>query len=160
MGQDETLPVHGETTMLYRTLYSRNVFAELDRLTRDMQQALDLTPAIRGRGPGAFPALNVGTTPRSVEVYGFAPGIDPATLDVQIEKGVLTVAGERRAEAPASDGKATIHARERFDGRFRRVVNLPDDIDPEAVQARYRDGLLHISVPRREPAKPHRVNIQ
>jgi len=146
--------------MLYRSLYSRDVFAELDRLARDMQQALDLTPAIRGRGRGAFPALNVGTTPRSVEVYGFAPGIDPATLDLQIEKGVLTIAGERSAQSPESDGTATTHARERFDGRFRRVVNLPDDIDPDAVQARYRDGLLHICVPRREPAKPHRVSIQ
>ena len=52
--------------MLYRTVYPRDLFAEFDRLARDMQQALDLTPAIRGRGPGAFPALNVGTTPRSV----------------------------------------------------------------------------------------------
>lgn len=146
--------------MLYRTLFPRDLFSEFDRLARDLQQAYDLTPAIRGRSPGAFPALNIGTTPRSVEIYGFAPGIDPATLDVQIEKGVLTVSGERKPDTPAPDDKTTVHARERFDGRFRRVVNLPEDTDAEAVQARYRDGLLHISVPRREPAKPRRITIQ
>lgn len=146
--------------MLYRTLYPQDLFAEFDRLARGMQQAFDLTPAIRGRGPGAFPALNIGTTPRSVEIYGFAPGIDPATLDVQIDKGVLTLAGERKADALTSDDKTTVHAQERFGGRFRRVVNLPDDIDPQGVQARYRDGLLHITVPRREPTKPQRITIQ
>ena len=144
--------------MLYRTVFPRDLFAEFDRLTRDLQQAFDATPTIRGRG--AFPALNIGTTPQSVEIYGFAPGIDPATLDVQIEKGVLTVAGERKADAPPADAKATVYAQERFSGRFRRVVNLPDDIDADAVQARYRDGLLHITVPRREAAKPRRITIQ
>lgn len=144
--------------MLYRTVFPRDFFAEFDRLTRDFHEAFDVTPTIRGRG--AFPALNVGTTPQSIEIYGFAPGIDPATLDVQIEKGVLTLAGERKADAPAPEEKATVYTNERFAGRFRRVVNLPDDIDADGVQARYRDGLLHITVPRREPARPRRVTIQ
>lgn len=144
--------------MLYRTVFPRDFFAEFDRLTRDLQQAFDVTPTIRGRG--AFPALNVGTTPQSIEIYGFAPGIDPATLEVQIEKGVLTLAGERKGDAPAPEEKCNVYAQERFSGRFRRVVNLPEDIDADAVQARYRDGLLHITVPRREPARPRRVTIQ
>ncbi len=144
--------------MIYRTLFPRDVFAELDRLQREMQQAFDVSPSIRGLARGGFPAMNVGGTAKSVEIYAFAPGIDPASLDVQIEKGVLTVAGERKAEAVPE--KATLHIDERFAGRFRRVVTLPDDVDPNAVTARYRDGVLHISIARKEAAQPRRIAIQ
>ena len=65
---------------MYRSLFARDVFAELDRLQREMQESFDLSPSIRGIGRGGFPALNVGGTPQSVEIYAFAPGIDPATM--------------------------------------------------------------------------------
>ena len=144
--------------MAYRPLYSRDVFAEMDRLQREMLQAFDISPSIRGHARGGYPAVNVGSTPNSIELYAFAPGIDPATLDVQIEKGVLTVAGERKAD-PAPE-KASVHIDERFAGRFRRVVTLPDDVDPNAVQANYRDGVLHITVARRQAAQPRRITVQ
>ena len=144
--------------MAYRPLYSRDVFAEMDRLQREMLQAFDISPSIRGHARGGYPAVNVGSTPKAIELYTFAPGIDPATLDVQIEKGVLTVAGERKAD-PAPE-KASVHIDERFAGRFRRVVTLPDDVDPNAVQASYRDGVLHITVARREAAQPRRITVQ
>ena len=102
--------------------------------------------------------MNVGSTPASVEVYAFAPGLDPASLDVQIEKGVLTISGER-AEEPAP-AQAMVHIDERFSGRFRRVVSLPEDVDPSAVEARYRDGVLHVRIPRRELTQPRRITIQ
>jgi HSP20 family protein len=142
--------------MVYRTLFPRDMFAELDRLQREMQQAFEWSPSIRGLTRG-YPAMNVGSTPQSVEIYAFAPGIDPASLDVQIEKGVLTIAGERKVDAVPE--KATVHIDERFAGRFRRVVTLPDDIDANAVEARYRDGVLHISVARKSPAQPRRIAI-
>ncbi len=143
--------------MNYRTLFPRDMFAELDRLQREMQQAFEWSPSIRGLTRG-YPAMNVGSTPRSVEIYAFAPGVDPASIEVQLEQGVLTIAGERKpVEAPE---KATVHIDERFSGRFRRVVTLPDDIDPQAVTARYSDGVLHISVQRREAAQPRRISIQ
>lgn len=123
-----------------------------------MQQAFDLSPSIRGIARGGFPAMNVGGTPKSVEIYAFAPGVDPASLEVHIEKGVLTVAGERKGEAVPE--KSTLHIDERFAGRFRRVVTLPEDVDPSAVQARYRDGVLHISIARKEAAQPRRIAIQ
>ncbi|MBK6981591.1 MAG: Hsp20/alpha crystallin family protein [Betaproteobacteria bacterium] len=144
--------------MAYQSPFPRDLFAELDRLQRGMQQAFDISPSIRGLSWGGFPAINVGATPKSVELYAFAPGIDPASLDVQVEKGVLTVAGERKAD-PLPD-KATMHIDERFAGRFRRVVTLPDDVDATGVEARYRDGVLHISVPRKEDAQPRRIAIQ
>ena len=144
--------------MAYRPLFPRDVVAEMDRLQREMLQAFDISPSIRGHARGGYPAVNVGSTPKSIELYAFAPGIDPATLDVQIEKGVLTVAGERKAD-PAPE-KASVHIDERFAGRFRRVVTLPDDVDPNAVQASYRDGVLHITVARRQAAQPRRITVQ
>ena len=143
--------------MMYRSLFPRDLFAEIDRLQREMAQAFDWSPSIRGVTRG-FPAMNVGSTAKSVEIYAFAPGIDPAGLEVQIEKGVLTIAGERKTEEVQD--QATVHIDERFAGRFRRVVTLPDDVDPAAVRATYRNGILHISVGRKEAAQPRRIAIQ
>ena len=146
---------------MYRSLFPRDVFADLDRLQREMQEAFDLSPSIRGFGRGGFPALNVGGTPQSVEIYAFAPGLDPATMEVNLDRGVLTIAGERQANLPGDDeDKAAVHINERFAGRFRRVVSLSDDVDPNGVSADYRDGVLHISVKRRESAQPRRITVQ
>jgi HSP20 family protein len=144
---------------LYRSLFPRDVFAELDLLQREMQQALDFSPNIRGLGRGGFPALNVGGTAQSVEIYAFTPGLDPKTLEVNLDRGVLTIAGERNGKLPADDEKAAVHIHERFAGRFRRVVSLPDDVDPNGVSAEYRDGVLHVTVKRREEAQPRRISI-
>lgn len=142
---------------IYRTPFSRNLFAEFDRLRRELDQAFELSPSIRGLGAG-FPMLNIGSTPKSVEIFAFAPGMDPADLDVQIEKGVLTISGERKP--PQVPEKATVHLGERFAGRFHRVVSLPDGIDPASITASYRDGVLHISAQRKDSALPRRINIQ
>lgn len=143
-----------------RSLFPRDVFAELDRLQHELQQAFEVSPSIRGLGRGGFPALNVGGTPQSIEIYAFAPGLDPATLEVNLERGVLGIAGERPSVLPAREETAAVHINERFAGRFRRVVSLPEDIDPNAVTADYRDGVLHVSIKRRESAQPRRISIQ
>jgi HSP20 family protein len=148
---------------MYRSLFSRDLFGELDRLQREMQSAFDFSPAIRGFGGigrSGYPALNVGATPQAVEVFAFAPGLDPASLDINLDRGVLTIAGERKASLPTSDEKTTVHVNERAAGRFRRVVNLPDDIDPNAVSASYTDGVLRVSVKRHEAAQPRRITVQ
>ena len=145
---------------MYRSLFPRDLFAEVDRLQRELQQSFDtVSPSIRGFDRG-YPALNVGSTPKSVEVYAFAPGIDPAAVEINLDRGVLTIDGERPDTLPAGDEKTTLHLNERFAGRFRRVVSLPDDIDPAAVSADYRDGVLHVSVKRRESAQPRRIEVQ
>lgn len=144
--------------MFYRSLFPlpRDLFAEIDRLQREIQQGVDLSPSIRGMSRG-FPAMNVGSLPQSVEIYAFAPGIDASSLDVQVEKGVLTVSGERKRD-PVPE-KNTLHIDERFAGRFRRTVVLPDDIDVDQVSAHYRDGVLRISIPRIAAAQPRRIAI-
>ncbi len=145
---------------MYRSLFPRDVLAELDRLQREMQEAFDLSPSIRGIGRGGFPALNVGGTPQSVEIFAFAPGLDPATVEVKLDRGVLTIAGERPSSSRPTTTKVAVHINERFSGRFRRVVSLSDDIDPNGVSADYRDGILRVSARRRESAQPRRITVQ
>jgi HSP20 family protein len=146
---------------MYQSLFPRNVLAELDRMQREMRDAFDLSPSIRGLGRGGFPAVNVGGTPQSVEILAFAPGLDPATVEVKLDRGVLTIAGERPADLPSEEGgKAAVHINERFSGRFRRVISLSDDIDPNGVSVTYRDGILHVTAKRRESAQPRRINVQ
>lgn len=146
--------------MIYRSLFPRDMFAEFDRLQRDLMQAFDTTPSIRGFGRGGYPALNVGGTPQSVEIYAFAPGLDPGKIEVNLDRGVLTIEGSREPTLPAADEKTALHINERFTGRFRRVVSLPDDVDPNAVSAEYRDGVLHLSIKRRESALPRRIEVK
>jgi HSP20 family protein len=146
--------------MLYRSLFPRDVFAELDRLQREMRQAVDYSPSIRGQARGGFPTMNVGGTSSSLEIYAFLPGVDPAGIDVQLEKGVLTISGERKAVLPEAGDKVAVHIDERFAGAFRRVVTLPEDADSNAVEAKYRDGVLHVRILRRQESQPRRIKIQ
>jgi HSP20 family protein len=145
---------------MYRTLFPSDFFANLDRLQREFQRYSGPASSIRGFGRGGFPPLNVGSTPESVEIYAFAPGFDPASFDVSIDRGVLTLSGERKNELPGDGDKAAIHINERFAGSFRRVVSLSDDVDPESTKAKYSDGVLHISLKRRTAAQSRSINIQ
>jgi HSP20 family protein len=95
-----------------------------------------------------------------VEIYAFAPGVDPSSLEVNLERGLLTIAGKRENALPQEDEKAAIHINERFEGTFRRVLTLPDDADPDAVTAKCRDGVLQISVQRRASSQPRRITVQ
>lgn len=141
------------------SLFPRDLFAELDRLQRQAQQAFEFSPSIRGFARGGFPALNVASTPQSAEIYAFAPGLDPATIQVQLERGVLSISGERSPDLPADQAPASVHLNERFAGRFHRVVTLSDDLDPNEVRASYREGVLHVSIQRQAAAQPRRINV-
>jgi HSP20 family protein len=145
---------------MYGSLFPRDVLAELSRLQDEMQRAFDWSPSIRGLGRGGFPALNVGGTPKSLELYVFAPGLDPKSIEMNLDRGILSIAGERKTALPAENEKATVHINERFQGKFRRVVTLPDDADPNGVSADYKDGILHVCVKRREESQPRRITIQ
>ena len=145
---------------MYGSLFPRDILAELSRLQNEVQRAFDISPSIRGLGRGRFPALNVGSTPESIELYVFAPGLDPSTIEVNLDRGVLSIAGSRETDLPEQEQKAQVHVNERFRGKFQRVVSLPDDADPNAVTARYHDGILHINVKRREESQPRRITIQ
>jgi HSP20 family protein len=145
---------------MYGSLFPRDVVAELSRLQDEMQRAFDLSPSIRGVGRGGFPALNVGGTPMSLELYVVAAGLDPKCLDINLDGGVLCIAGERKTSLPTDDEKSAVHINERFQGKFRRVVSLPEDADPNGVSADYKEGVLHLCIKRREESQPRRITIQ
>ena len=145
---------------MFQSAFSSNIFSELENLHQQVQRAINAGTGIRGNTVGAYPLLNVGKTPHSIELYAFAPGLDPANIEVNLERGVLTIAAERNSDLPPQDGKSTIHINERFAGRFRRVLSLPEDIDPGDVSAQYRDGVLHIQLKRRESAQARRITVQ
>ncbi len=150
---------------MYESLWSfpGGVIGEFDRLRRELDDVFTGNGApssIRSAAPGAFPALNVGMTPTSVEVYAFAPGIDPAKIEVVIDRGVLTISGERPSTLPNQGEKVNVYSRERSSGAFKRAISLPDDVDPGRVQASYREGVLNVSIARREEAQPKRITVQ
>ncbi|QJW84123.1 Hsp20/alpha crystallin family protein [Ramlibacter terrae] len=139
---------------------STDLFTELNR----MQGLLD--PVFGGAGNASirstasgFPVLNVGTTAGSIEVMALAPGLDPASLDITIDRGVLAIAGERKADLPQPGERTSVYANERYAGRFRRVVSLPEDADPAQVEASYRDGVLRISIAKRASSLPRRIEV-
>ena len=101
--------------------------------------------------------LNVGVTPEKADVYLFVAGMDPKALDLSIQRNLLTISGERKV--PEREG-VQYYRDERFDGEFRRVVTLPEDVDPEKVVATYTDGVLHVSVQRREATRPRQIEIK
>jgi HSP20 family protein len=132
-------------------------------LRRELDEALGISglpSSIRSVTPGTLPAINVGRTPSSVEVYAFAPGLDASKVEVTLDRGVLSIAGERASGIPETDAPVQVYARERSAGSFSRTVSLPDDVDPAQVNASYHDGVLQISIARRESAQPKRISVQ
>ena len=108
---------------------------------------------------GAFaPALDVEETDDGFTLHIELPGIAAEDVEVSMEENVLTVAGERDFyEDKTTDGFRRV---ERRFGRFHRAVRLPDRVDPDGVAATYRDGLLTITVPKAESAKPRRIQVE
>ena len=139
---------------------SADLFAELDRMQSLLDQVFPASgSSIRSSTRAGFPVLNVGTTPSSVEVQALVPGLDADKLEITMDRGLLVIAGERARELPAAGDRNNVYANERFAGRFRRVVSLPEDADPARVEASCRDGVLRISVAKRESSLPRRIEV-
>lgn len=137
-----------------------NPFGEMARFQENLDQMFRPSgvSSIRAMSRRTFPVINVGSTADAIEVLALAPGLDPNALQITIDKGVLVVAGERKTELPEGDDVST-YAQERFNGTFRRVISLPEDVDAGQVEASYRDGLLRIRIARSEASRPRRIEI-
>jgi HSP20 family protein len=139
--------------------FEGGLFDEMRRFENQMDQLF-----ARGRGPagiravrrGTFPPVNVGASPERIDVYLFAAGLDAKDLDISIQQNLLAISGRRQVQTFEN---ADYYRRERFEGEFRRVVTLPDNVDPERVEATYRDGVLHVTVQRREQARPRQITV-
>ena len=136
-----------------------DVFEQFRRFEQEIDELLSggTSRNIRSFSSGAFPAVNVATTPDAIQVYLFAPGIDPKALDTSIQQNVLLISGSREIQ-PLQEG-GTFYRQERFSGTFRRAIALPDDVDPDKVEARYADGIVQITIGRRAEAKPRQIEI-
>ena len=144
----------------YINRFPTDMFGEFNRLQRQIDEAfrgLGSASDIRATSR-AFPAINVGATDDAIEIIALAPGVDPKKVDITIERGILTIAGERSQEKRGE--RETVYADERFTGPFRRVVSLPEDIDPDRVEARYVDGCLRVTIKKLEASRPRSITIQ
>jgi HSP20 family protein len=136
----------------------RDVASLHDEVERMFRQAFG-PRAGEASAAGAFsPALDVEETEDGFVLHVELPGVTASDVEVSLEENVLTIAGERRFyEDRQADGFRRI---ERHFGRFHRAVRLPDRVHPDGVRAAYRDGLLTITVPKAEEAKPRRIEIE
>ncbi|MCG6895583.1 MAG: Hsp20/alpha crystallin family protein [Thiocapsa sp.] len=144
----------------YLRSFDSDLLSQLEGMRQDMDALFGGRPApsgIRSVASGTYPAINVGASPSRVDVYVFAAGVDPKSLEISIQQNLLTIAGERKDALPDD---IQLYRRERFSGGFRRVITLPEDVDPDKVQADYRDGVLHLTVERREEVKPRRIEVK
>lgn len=141
-------------------------FHEMDALRREIDRVLTdyaHTGPVRsvsflpGTSARAYPLLNMSEDRDNVYVQGLAPGIDPETLDVSVQHNTLTVSGAK--PGPSGVSAEAFHRNERAAGRFVRSLDLPAEVDSAKVQARYEQGLLTITLPKAEAAKPRQINV-
>jgi HSP20 family protein len=103
------------------------------------------------------PAVDIRESENAIEVAAELPGIDLKDVDVSVEGNLLTVRGERRREETMKD--ETVHRTEREYGFFERSFSLPRSADPEKIIANFSDGLLTLTIPKREEAKPKAIRV-
>ena len=106
------------------------------------------------------PVVDVRETKDAIEVVAELPGLRPDDVEVNVENNVLTIAGEKQQELTEGGPEAEYHLVERRCGRFERSFTLPRSVDAEKIGARFEHGLLTVTLPKAEAAKPRRVEIR
>ena len=139
-------------------------FREFERLQEELDRLFDwMSPFRPLRGEEVYPRINVGQAPDKVLVYIFAPGLDPKKIELSIEGNLLSLTGERKAEEALGVEEAQPERfvrRERFSGRFSRVISLPESVDPAQVEAEYRNGLIVVSIAKKEAQKAKKIEVK
>jgi len=136
--------------------------SEFDRLQQQVASLFGGLPSsLRSDRYGSFPKLNVGTTDDAIEIVAFVPGVKSDQLDVSIDKGLLTISGQREASFTKEDGDdARRYAQERYAGSFRRTIELPPNANPDQVTARCINGCLMVTIAKHEASKPRAITVQ
>lgn len=104
------------------------------------------------------PPVDIVETPDALVLKADLPDIDIKTVDVQMENGTLTLKGERQFEKVEQD--KAYHRIERAYGSFTRAFSMPDTVDGEHVKADYKNGVLTITLPKKEVAKPRQIKVE
>ncbi len=138
-----------------------NPLAALNELQREMNRLFDgFSPRLTG-GPwmpaAAFPALNVWEDGDALYAEAEIPGVSQDDLEVYAVGNELTIKGTRK---PREGDDVAYHRRERGTGEFTRVITLPVDIAADKVQASLKDGVLTVTLPKAEAAKPKKITVK
>jgi len=122
--------------------------APLTEFTRSAQQMLG----------GWTPAVDLYEDKDNLVVRAELPGMTKEDIGISLHEGVLTLSGERKVEEPCKD--AAVCRSERFVGRFQRTLTLPAPVNPDKVNATYRDGILTVTLPKTEESKPKQIAVK
>jgi HSP20 family protein len=135
-------------------------FADVDQVRREMMRLLDaVTGETSGEiATGVFPPVSVTQDNDNFYVRAEIPGISVKELSISAMRNKLSLSGKR--EIPLEQDRVSYHRKERPEGTFGRTVTLPGEIDAERVEARYTDGILTLSLPKAEQAKPRQIPIR
>lgn len=146
-------------------------FRELDALRREFDRVFDSwrsgsQPAgfsrvsfLPGRSARTYPLFNMSEDADNVRIEALAPGVDPKSLQITYHRETLTISGEK---APINGGVEpdAFHRCERSAGRFTRTIRLHVDVKDQEVKADYRNGILMLTLPKAEAAKPKSIPVQ
>jgi HSP20 family protein len=131
-----------------------DIWNEMGRLHNELNRVFG--PA-NGNVPAA-PAVNVWDDEQNVYAQADLPGILPENLEIFVTEGnQLTIQGERAVTQPAN---AVWHRQERSFGKFTRQVTLPSLVDADKVEAKYENGVLYLTLPKSEAAKPRKIIVK
>ena len=141
----------------------RNRFEPLQQLREELDRQFPvLWDTLSGRLPQlavrSFPALNVWEEQDNLFAEAEVPGFKNEDLEISVVGNELTIKGHRQDER--ADKDTVFHRRERGVGTFTRVIRLPIEIDAARVQANLCDGVLLLTLPKSEAAKPHKIHVQ
>lgn len=143
-----------------------DLLREMSQMQRDMDEMLRGFGLGRLFDPSFEPALGLRSWPRinlredddHLYVEALLPGVAPEQIDMNVLGNTLTLSGERLPADAGGDGR-TWHRRERGTGKFLRTLELPVEIDPDRVRAECKNGLLCVTLPKAEAAKPKKISI-
>lgn len=129
-------------------------FATMQRMLRYDPLANEARTATRA---AYFPRFEVAEQPSGYTLYADVPGLQDADLDITVSGTQISISGERRADPIPDDGK--VHVYERAFGKFVRTFTLPADADFDSITANLDDGVLCLTVPKRDEAKPKKISL-
>jgi len=125
---------------------------EMDRLFGGLTTQRDL-----GLFNGWSPALDITQDKDNVIVKAELPGMKKEEISISMHEGMLSISGERKLEEEATEGET--FRRERFYGKFHRTIALPTAVNASKVKAAYKDGVLTVTLPKAEEAKPKQIEV-
>ena len=137
-----------------------NPFADFDNLRREMLRVFDTIAGRDGTSElpaGVFPPLNVTQDDNNFYIRAEVPGVKAADLSISALRNRVSIVGRR--EIPKENDKVSYHRKERAEGEFSRSVSLPAEVVADKVEARYADGVLTLTLPKAEEAKPRQIAV-